>query len=91
MDALPLSSLLPPEEELGRYYRYEGSLTTPDCYEGVIWTVFERPVELSLAQVSGTGTAWRFCVPSQGHTSAGLVPRTHSLGSSLTVLPGGAS
>lgn len=64
VDALPLSSLLPPEEELGRYYRYEGSLTTPDCYEGVIWTIFEKPVELSLAQVSGPGTAWRFCVLS---------------------------
>ncbi|NXB69599.1 CAH4 anhydrase, partial [Donacobius atricapilla] len=52
VDALPLSSLLPPEEDLGRYYRYEGSLTSPDCYEGVIWTVFEKPVELSLPQLS---------------------------------------
>ncbi|NXP31652.1 CAH4 anhydrase, partial [Leiothrix lutea] len=52
VDALPLSSLLPPEKDLGRYYRYKGSLTTPDCYEGVIWTVFEKPVELSLAQLS---------------------------------------
>ncbi|NXD23372.1 CAH4 anhydrase, partial [Spelaeornis formosus] len=52
MDPLPLSSLLPPEEDLGSYYRYEGSLTTPDCYEGVIWTVFETPVELSLSQIS---------------------------------------
>lgn len=67
MDPLPLSSLLPPEEDLGRYYRYEGSLTTPDCYEGVIWTIFEKPIELSLPQVSGRGTArrfcWRRCVP----------------------------
>ncbi|NXR79967.1 CAH9 anhydrase, partial [Pycnonotus jocosus] len=52
VDALPLSSLLPPEEELGRFYRYEGSLTSPDCYEGVVWTVFEKPVELSPAQLS---------------------------------------
>ncbi|NXP62261.1 CAH15 anhydrase, partial [Chloropsis cyanopogon] len=52
VDPLPLSSLLPPEEDLGRYYRYEGSLTTPDCYEGVIWTIFEKPVELSLLQLS---------------------------------------
>ncbi|NWT54613.1 CAH4 anhydrase, partial [Erythrocercus mccallii] len=52
VDALPLSSLLPPEKELGRYYRYEGSLTSPDCYEGVIWTVFEKPVELSLPQLA---------------------------------------
>ncbi|NXY63284.1 CAH4 anhydrase, partial [Callaeas wilsoni] len=52
IDPLPLGSLLPPEEDLGRYYRYEGSLTTPDCYEGVIWTIFEKPVELSLLQLS---------------------------------------
>ncbi|NXD14900.1 CAH4 anhydrase, partial [Nothocercus nigrocapillus] len=52
MDPLPLFSLLPNEEDLARYYRYTGSLTTPDCHEGVIWTVFEKPVALSLAQVS---------------------------------------
>ncbi|KAJ7400735.1 carbonic anhydrase 4 [Pitangus sulphuratus] len=52
IDPVPLSSLLPPKEELGRYYRYEGSLTTPDCFEGVIWTIFETPIELSLLQLS---------------------------------------
>ncbi|KAM3660971.1 carbonic anhydrase 4 [Ammospiza nelsoni] len=52
VDPLPLSSLLPPEEDLERYYRYRGSLTTPDCYQGVIWTIFETPVQLSLKQLS---------------------------------------
>ncbi|KFP30461.1 Carbonic anhydrase 4, partial [Colius striatus] len=52
MEPLALSSLLPPEEKLKMYYRYEGSLTTPDCHEGVIWTVFETPVELSSFQIS---------------------------------------
>ncbi|NWT13845.1 CAH4 anhydrase, partial [Vireo altiloquus] len=52
INPLPLSSLLPPEEDLGRYYRYEGSLTTPDCHEGVIWTIFEKPIKLSLSQLS---------------------------------------
>lgn len=62
MDPLPLSSLLPPEEDLGRYYRYKGSLTTPDCHEGVIWTVFEKPIELSISQVSRRGIAWKVCL-----------------------------
>ncbi|NWU88912.1 CAH4 anhydrase, partial [Upupa epops] len=52
LEPLPLSSLLPPKEELGNYYRYVGSLTTPDCHEGIIWTVFEKPIELSISQVS---------------------------------------
>ncbi|NXQ11698.1 CAH15 anhydrase, partial [Peucedramus taeniatus] len=52
VDPLPLSSLLPPEEDLERYYRYDGSLTTPDCYQGVIWTIFETPVMLSQLQLS---------------------------------------
>ncbi|XP_029884813.1 carbonic anhydrase 4 [Aquila chrysaetos chrysaetos] len=56
MEPLPLSSLLPPEEDLGRYYRYKGSLTTPDCHEGVIWTVFEKPIELSISQISQFST-----------------------------------
>uniref|UniRef100_A0A8D0FJX1 Carbonic anhydrase 4 n=1 Tax=Strix occidentalis caurina TaxID=311401 RepID=A0A8D0FJX1_STROC len=38
------------------YYRYEGSLTTPDCHEGVIWTVFEKPIELSISQISQFST-----------------------------------
>ncbi|NXT78558.1 CAH4 anhydrase, partial [Zapornia atra] len=58
MDPLPLSALLPPEEDLGNYYRYEGSLTTPDCHEGVIWTVFERPVELSITQILQFSTVY---------------------------------
>ena len=56
MEPLPLNSLLPPVYELEKYYRYEGSLTTPDCHETVIWTVFEKPIQLSLLQVSHFST-----------------------------------
>ncbi|KAJ6653671.1 hypothetical protein lerEdw1_008797 [Lerista edwardsae] len=51
MAPLPLSALIPKKEDLTSYYRYTGSLTTPDCYEDVEWTLFEKPIELSLDQI----------------------------------------
>jgi carbonic anhydrase len=33
------------------YYRYNGSLTTPPCSEGVRWYVMKQPVTVSKAQV----------------------------------------
>lgn len=42
------AALLPVPRE---YYRYVGSLTTPLCSEGVLWTVFRSPVEASAAQI----------------------------------------
>ena len=32
---------------LGHFWRYDGSLTTPPCTEGVIWTVFIKPIDLN--------------------------------------------
>ena len=47
--AFPLVNLLPTDK--AKYYRYNGSLTTPTCDEAVTWTVFNDPVEISQAQV----------------------------------------
>ncbi|UYV78013.1 CA14 [Cordylochernes scorpioides] len=42
VQGLKLKSLLP--ESLSPYYRYSGSLTTPPCSEGVVWTLLaDRP------------------------------------------------
>lgn len=31
-------------ENLIDFWRYEGSLTTPPCTEGIIWTIFKQPI-----------------------------------------------
>ncbi|XP_063061994.1 carbonic anhydrase 4b [Engraulis encrasicolus] len=49
---LSLDSLIPPHSNLTAYYRYQGSLTTPQCDEAVVWTVFENPIPLSKQQLS---------------------------------------
>lgn len=43
MDFLP--------DELGNFYRYSGSLTTPGCLEIVTWTVFDSSIAVSARQV----------------------------------------
>uniref|UniRef100_A0A674ADK9 Carbonic anhydrase n=1 Tax=Salmo trutta TaxID=8032 RepID=A0A674ADK9_SALTR len=32
--------------DLTKFYRYQGSLTTPTCDEVVVWTVFEEPIKI---------------------------------------------
>lgn len=45
--ALNVGELLPKNRD---YYRFEGSLTTPPCSEGLHWLVLKNPVPLSKAQ-----------------------------------------
>ncbi|KFO35371.1 Carbonic anhydrase 9 [Fukomys damarensis] len=54
---LDVSALLP--SDLSRYFQYEGSLTTPPCSQGVIWTVFNQTVRLSARQLHTlSGSLW---------------------------------
>lgn len=47
-------------------YRYEGSLTTPPCSEGVKWIVIKEPVHLSAAQIKAFGAiVWKNNRPVQ--------------------------
>lgn len=49
--SFPLMSLLPPSEDMERYYTYWGSLTTPPCSEAVTWILFPNPLPISGVQV----------------------------------------
>uniref|UniRef100_A0A8C3XUF1 Carbonic anhydrase n=1 Tax=Chelydra serpentina TaxID=8475 RepID=A0A8C3XUF1_CHESE len=37
--------------QLGHYFRYNGSLTTPPCSQNVLWTVFRQRARISASQV----------------------------------------
>ena len=51
---LDLAGLVPD----GDAFRYEGSLTTPPCTEGITWTVFEDPVTMSPEQLEAFAGAY---------------------------------
>ncbi|KAJ8287899.1 hypothetical protein COCON_G00005580 [Conger conger] len=53
--AFDVQSLLP--LSLERYFRYNGSLTTPPCYQSVLWTVFAERVSVSHVQLRKLETA----------------------------------
>ncbi|NXV06207.1 CAH14 anhydrase, partial [Cettia cetti] len=61
-----IQDLLP--MHLDRYYRYNGSLTTPPCFQSVLWTLFPQPVRISRAQVGpaleGAPQVWQTHPPS---------------------------
>ena len=47
--AFRFDAMLPSDKT--KYFRYDGSLTTPTCNEVVTWTVFNDAVKISKSQV----------------------------------------
>ncbi|XP_064416357.1 carbonic anhydrase-like [Latimeria chalumnae] len=61
-----LYSLLP--QELSPYYRYQGSLTTPQCSENVIWTLLSSPLQMSWMQYHHITSQLFFTGPNESHS-----------------------
>ncbi|XP_068441256.1 carbonic anhydrase 4b [Clinocottus analis] len=52
LKGVSLEMLTLPKNNMTKYFRYSGSLTTPNCAESVIWSLFENPVPLSSKQIA---------------------------------------
>uniref|UniRef100_A0A3B3CI84 Carbonic anhydrase n=1 Tax=Oryzias melastigma TaxID=30732 RepID=A0A3B3CI84_ORYME len=46
--------------DLSKYYRYMGSLTTPNCSEAVVWTLFHEPILVNSALIQKFPLMTRF-------------------------------
>ncbi|MDD9174771.1 carbonic anhydrase family protein [Aliivibrio finisterrensis] len=53
---LRLIDLLPSDQA---YYRFNGSLTTPPCTEGVTWLVMKKPITISTEQLTQFRTLYK--------------------------------
>lgn len=55
---LNAAAMLPANPDAAERWSYDGSLTTPPCSEGVRWTVFAEPIELSKEQIAAFEAAY---------------------------------
>lgn len=56
LGGVSLDMFILPQENMSRYFRYSGSLTTPNCSEAVTWTLFESTIPLSRKQLAAFST-----------------------------------
>jgi carbonic anhydrase len=82
---LDLSRLLPTSPS-PRFYRYNGSLTTPPCTEGILWTLLSRTIPISTYQLrvfTGNTVPFNFRPTQKLHTRkvlANFRPEPHEGG-----------
>eukprot|EP00057_Strongylocentrotus_purpuratus_P015957 XP_011670431.1 PREDICTED: carbonic anhydrase 4-like [Strongylocentrotus purpuratus] len=65
MENFTLSDLLP--SSLDKFWRYDGSLTTPLCNEVVTWTLFEDTIEISNNQLNNLRTMMSDAIDDEGN------------------------
>lgn len=53
---ISLNELLP--SRITSFFRYSGSLTTPNCEQSVVWTVFDNPIVVLEDQVKLQNVDW---------------------------------
>ena len=49
--SMSLETMLPPADQLNRFYRYSGSYTTPGCQEVVTWIIYPDPLPIDIKQI----------------------------------------
>nr|XP_057937047.1 carbonic anhydrase 4b [Doryrhamphus excisus] len=52
LKGVSLQMFIAPQANMTAYFRYSGSLTTPNCAEAVVWTLFENAISLSRRQLA---------------------------------------